>query len=138
MVPKWCFYQPLQSEQFRTFGLVNRFWSKRVVVISVILKYTFGAIAPVIGTSTLVSPFLVFAQSVCTTFDPFSIEIKARPPSLDGKEYFGIFTHSIISLYQLKNATYLLSQHLYFSFFQTTLANRYLPLNAVACPSFGI
>ena len=52
----------------------------------VILKYTFGAIAAVIGIPTLVSPFWVFAQMVSTTFAPFSIEIKARPPSLDGND----------------------------------------------------
>ena len=52
----------------------------------VMLKYTLGAIAAVIGTSTLVSPFLVFAHNVCTTFAPFSIDINARPPSLEGKD----------------------------------------------------
>ena len=57
---------------------------------SEILMYTFGAISPVIGSSTVVSPFLVCAQSVFTTFVPFSIEIKALPPSLDGKNILAL------------------------------------------------
>ena len=45
-----------------------------------------GAISGVTGISTLVSPLVVVAQSVFTTFEPFSNDNKARLPSLDGKE----------------------------------------------------
>ena len=43
-----------------------------------------GAISDVTSKGITVKPFFVSAQNDFTTLVPFSIDTKARPPSLDG------------------------------------------------------
>ena len=65
--------------------------------------------SPVIGISTCVSPFFVVAQSVLMTLEPFSIEIKALPPSLDGKETIAFSPTLYFSLLVVKTNIFAVS-----------------------------
>ncbi|MCY1367083.1 hypothetical protein D9M69_539990 [compost metagenome] len=98
--------------------------------------YTFGAILAVIGISTCVSPFLVSAHNVSTTCEPFSREIKARPPSLDGKETVAFSPTLYFSLLEEKTSIFA-SAPVEFLVFPDQIGQSIITVSPAECPPFG-